>query len=358
MTSRLEERYRAVLRVLPPAYRAAWEEEMVATFLESMATEDPEDAEFLAEYGRPHWSEVASVLGLAIRLRLPALRLRLGGVGAPPRYRLWGDAVRQVALMGLLTHAVLATVTVVNLLWEAGKLPWLPPPPWPFPAPGPRAALRVFLIFATVPAYLALLSGRRHAAWLLALLGIGSVRASALAVGQPFDAERWSLLLLDLLLLATLGAFHRDAPPVRRGPWLAALPVGVVLTFGATSAEAFWHRDWPLQDPAGMFAAGLIGAAFAHFAGALRRARRPAAPRSLALALLALGLIGMRAVTLSDYVGHAPPALHATLLSVGLVEVAGLLAVGVPLALLALRTVRRLPAPGLPAGAGSRSAGA
>src|SRR5712691_13419723 len=66
----LEVRYRSLLRVLPAGYRETWEEEMVATFLESMATDDPDRAGYLADFGRPSWSEVASVLALAVQLRL------------------------------------------------------------------------------------------------------------------------------------------------------------------------------------------------------------------------------------------------------------------------------------------------
>jgi hypothetical protein len=87
--SRLEQRYRLVLRVLlPAAYRKAWEEDMVATFLDSVDSDDAEAAEYVADYGRPSWSEVASVARLAARLRL-------GAAGAPPRYVAWGQAVRR-----------------------------------------------------------------------------------------------------------------------------------------------------------------------------------------------------------------------------------------------------------------------
>ena len=97
--NRLEQRYRVVLRTLLPAsYRKLWEEDMVATFLESMASDDAEAAEYLADYGRPSWSEVASVAVLAVRLRL-------GAANAPLRSGAWGEAVRLVALMGLLVHA-------------------------------------------------------------------------------------------------------------------------------------------------------------------------------------------------------------------------------------------------------------
>ena len=66
--STLETRYRSVLRLLPLPYRQVWEEEMVATFVESMMPDDPNDADFVAEFGRPAWSEVASVAALAVRL--------------------------------------------------------------------------------------------------------------------------------------------------------------------------------------------------------------------------------------------------------------------------------------------------
>jgi hypothetical protein len=39
--TRLEERHRRVLRSLPAPYRKIWEEDMVATFLARVATDDP-----------------------------------------------------------------------------------------------------------------------------------------------------------------------------------------------------------------------------------------------------------------------------------------------------------------------------
>jgi hypothetical protein len=81
--SRLEQRYRLVLRVLPAAYRKAWEEDMVATFLDSVDSDDAEAAEYAADYGRPSWSEVATVASLAVRRCLGAAPLRgLGPDGA------------------------------------------------------------------------------------------------------------------------------------------------------------------------------------------------------------------------------------------------------------------------------------
>jgi hypothetical protein len=94
---------------------------MVATFLESMASDDAEAAEYLADYGRPSWSEVASVAALAVRLRL-------GAADPPLRSGAWGEAVRLVALMGLLVHAAAATIEAGSTLWLAGRIDWLAAP--------------------------------------------------------------------------------------------------------------------------------------------------------------------------------------------------------------------------------------
>jgi hypothetical protein len=110
--SRLEQRYRLVLRVLPAAYRKAWEEDMVATFLDSVDSDDAEAAEYAADYGRPSWSEVATVASLAVRRCL-------GAAGAPPRYVAWGQTVRLVALTGLLVNAAAATIEAGSTLWLA-----------------------------------------------------------------------------------------------------------------------------------------------------------------------------------------------------------------------------------------------
>ena len=80
----LEQRYRRVLRLLPGYYRERWEEDMVAAFLDSWLTGDPDEDEAILEFCKPTWAEVASVVCLAARLHL-------GGAGAPRRYFAWGQ---------------------------------------------------------------------------------------------------------------------------------------------------------------------------------------------------------------------------------------------------------------------------
>jgi hypothetical protein len=79
----LEQRYRRVLRLLPGYYRDRWEEDMVAAFLDSWLTGDPDEDSVTMEFDRPSRQEVASVIGLAARPYL-------GGAGAPRRYFAWG----------------------------------------------------------------------------------------------------------------------------------------------------------------------------------------------------------------------------------------------------------------------------
>jgi hypothetical protein len=66
----LERRYRRVLRLLPGWYRDQWEQDMVAAFLDSWLTGDPDADEYIAKAAGPGFAEVASVARLAGRLRL------------------------------------------------------------------------------------------------------------------------------------------------------------------------------------------------------------------------------------------------------------------------------------------------
>jgi len=259
----LEQRYRRVLRVLPDSYRQAWEEDMVATFLASMDTDDVEDAEFLADYGRPSWSEVASVARLAVRLRI-------GGTGVPPLSVGLGEAVRAVRLVALavlLLSAVWATWGVWRNPWLANEIPWLPvPDEVPAFSMGFWEMAWNVVGLLWVAAFLALVFGRWWAARLFAVLaflpGVGFAVRDTLA-GNPVFA-RWSDVLVTALLLFTLAAFHRDIPPVRPRPWLIAFAVGVALTPAAELViltlpmDSRWLLGWPGLNCVLILAAALV----------------------------------------------------------------------------------------------------
>ncbi|MFC3383216.1 hypothetical protein [Couchioplanes azureus] len=353
MTSLLEERYRRVLRLLPADYRQAWEEDMVASFLQAAHAADPDDPEGV-EIGVPSRAEVASVAALA-------LRLRLGGVGAAPRPFAWGEAVRRVALIGLLAHAIGALVGVLFMVWIAGQLPGLMRLPDAEPAGFTDRWLALWSLTGLLwlPAYLSAVHGHRRAARNLAVVAFVPVLISSvvgLVDGVPgFTLTQVYWLLFDAVPVLALAAFGPQSPPVRARPWLVALPVGGAATFAALLAAqpvpgrellAQALADWP-----GLWCAALTAAAVVHLVAA-RPSRRRAPTWPLALALLVPAVLGLRLTTLLDYLGFAvPTADNAALATVGVIQCAVVAGVGALLAGVAARRLRRLPtvAPSTPA---------
>lgn len=340
----LERRYRRLLRVLPPAYRAAWEEEMVTTFLEGMRADDPERAEYLADYGRPSVTETASVLALAVRLRLPAARM-LRGDGVSARDVVWGDAVRLAALVAMLVHASSAASTLLTGLWLSGRAPWLgaQPPESDFVLHDPwfRAAGLTAVLW--LPAYLALVTGQRRVGQILAALTV-TTSAAVLVLNpfQPFTASGFAFVLAGILTLLALAGFHRDAPPIRHRPWLIALPVALAAEAGLALLNLAVGVDTvPLLDPPAIYCAAAVVAAWA----LLGPRRATPAYRTLALGLLASVALAVRVLTLVDYAWYAPPAQRGSLLAFGAVEAVALAVVAVASMAATARSLRRRPTP-------------
>lgn len=355
--NQLEERYRRILRLLPAGYRREWEEDMVAAFLDSMDNGDPEAAAYAADFGRPSLPEVASVVSLAVRLRL-------GGVDAAPRRSARGQAVRLAVLMLMLANAVLSTAGLAFALWMSGKLGWLPAPPPDLPETRPTTiwlGAWGLLGSAWLPAYVALVLGHRRVAQALALLAVVPPAVGAVVEqvtsDAPVPALSWTLLLVDILLALALVAFRDGAPPVRRRPWLLAVPVGAVLVpvpllvIQASNAEA------RVLDLPGMYCVVLTVAIAVHLIRwGFRRSSRslpdplpgllPAPlpgrlPWSLALLLLAATALVLRLSTLA---GYAAQEQGRVLTTIGLAQAAALLAVSLVLGVPTVRAWRRVPA--------------
>ena len=348
--SPLERRYRSVLQLLPASHRAVWEEEMVATFLETMRTGEADLDEYLTEHGRPPTSEVLSVAALAVTLRL-------GGPSAPANAFVWGQAVRAAALVGLLANALLLPLALAQEAWIAADLP-LPAAMQAALAMSPPAGIwaRVDALVALLwlAAYLALVTGRPRVGRTVALINLLLIGASAgamtvgVAFGELVRATQlltlWCAVLLVALLVLALAAFHRQAPRVPRRPWLMALMVGTGLA-PVAGILLLWQPpdrawvDWP---------ALLCGA---WIAAALTRRVTGTVPSALALTLLAFPTLALRVVSLLDSALSGSAYLATLALSSSEALVVGVLA----LALLT-RTVRRLPPVALPAsGSASRS---
>ena len=277
------------------------------------------------------------------------MRLRLGGAGAPPRYAAWGDAVRLVALLGLLAHAVSAALVVGSALWVARWLPAVPPPP-------PMWTTDVWQVVSSalgagwIMTYLVLVLGFRRTARVLAVVSLAAsavyMLVNAVRWGNPFSMAGWLSLCFEAIAVAALAAFHRDAPPVRRRYWLLAPPIGAALvTAGFYGPFALYgvgpdgapreHLSLALVDWPGMCCTAFVLAALVTLV-------RPAPAWTLALALLAPALFSLRVATLQDYVGAIPSAAIAGVLVAGAAQVAAVLAVGLPLTIRAARSMRRL----------------
>lgn len=288
----LLQRYRRLLSILPPSYRAAREEEMVSTFAEGVGDTEEEGL------GKPSWTETTGVLALAIRTWL-------GGVGAPVRLFMYGQTVRLLALLGMFFQAILAGAGAVSLLgavylgsdytrmmirmcFGLGELDTA----WNIVWTNAEVAW--------IPAYVALLLGHRRTARFLTLLAVAPmlIRFSS----SPIELAAWwpgliaeLVLVLSPVVAMTVG-FHRDAPAVRPGPWLCALPVGVGVIVAWN-----WLPLSTLPDELGLYCWLLLAAAVAWAAAASRRSTTIAAYVPLALALAALVGLVSRALTFGDY---------------------------------------------------------
>ena len=236
----LEQRYRRVLRLLPGYYRHTWEEDMVAAFLDSWLTGDPETDEYITRVARPSWAEVASVTGLAGRLYL-------GGAGTPRRYFAWGQAVRGAVLAVALVHAVRGLGALVVLVW-AHRLLGVPAPPATVAAAPPAGvwpAVWYSVTCAWIAIFGALVLGRYRAARLIAALAIVPGLVAALQAQQagilqaPFASWAFWVLLCLVPVWPCPRSTVTPHPP-RDGPGWPLCPL-------ATS----WQdcRSWPSWRP-------------------------------------------------------------------------------------------------------------
>ncbi|MEU5079655.1 MULTISPECIES: hypothetical protein [Streptomyces] len=301
MTTLLEARYRAVLRLLPAYYRREREEEMVETYLGDL-DRDTQDQSW------PTLGETTSIVALAVRCRL-------GAPGAPRPYALLGSAARLFALFAVLLQAASVVVDrALELTWTftrgaEGRQMFVTG----FTGAGPtRTAVAVLtwvLPLLWTVAYFALLHDRRRPARCAALGAALPALWPLLAplTGDMAPGPHWydttAALLAWLPALALCAAHHRDAPPARLpagSPGLVFL-AGCVVTGASvvllpSAADAVWA-------PATCFAVGALGWLLWH----ARRTDRT--PPGAALALTALGLLvlAVRVAALYPWL-HVPGA--------------------------------------------------
>jgi hypothetical protein len=360
----LELRYRRVLRLLPGWYRKQWEEEMVAAFLDSWLTGDPGADSHITKAARPSSAEVASVTGLAVRLHL-------GGAGAPGRYFARGQAMRNAVLAVLLVRAVGGLDAFVSAVRSHSFGTWLPVlvkaqsvPLRVHPA-GANPAVVGHL--ANMPAttsggiwptmfytdavgcawivvFLALTLGSYRAARVIATLAIIPALVqllSAQLTGNPApQLVPWAFwILFDVVPVLAMIAFHRDVPPAASRPWLLAVPAGYLLVAAPLLTLLETGNSAWLPDFSGLCCLLVAIACFAHAPRARSRQAPGSGVWSLTLTLLAAAAGPYRITTLSEYL-HDP-----RLIAVSLAELLIMLAAAALVVPDAARSKTATPAP-------------
>ncbi len=310
----LEQRYRRVLRLLPGYYRDKWEEDMVAAFLDSWLTGDPEVDEAVTKFCRPSVPEVASVAGLAARLYL-------GGAGAPRRYFAWGQAVRRAVLAIALLHAVVGLTALVVLAW-AHRVLGVPALPASMVARTPGGLVPPAVWYLAdgtwIVIFVALVLGHYRIARVLAVLAIlpglvWLVQGQFIGAFPTNSFGPWALwVLLNLAPVLGMAAFHRDAPPAARRPWLLALPATYLLvSVPLLAVQATGNSAW-LPDSSGLFCVLVALACLAHAPRAWYRQSAGSGVWSLTLTLLAAVAGAYRIASISDYL-HDPHLIYVSL---------------------------------------------
>jgi hypothetical protein len=134
-------------------------------------------------------------------------------------------------------------------------------------------------------------------------------------------------------------AFHRDAPPAARWPWLLALPAGYLLVYGPVLAlRATGNFAW-LPDFSGLCCILVALACLAHAPRAWSRHAAGTGLWSLTLVLLAAVAGAYRIVSLTGYLNDP----H--LITVSLAELLIVLAAGALIAPDAARAQAATPTP-------------
>jgi hypothetical protein len=273
---------------------------------------------------------VASVAGLAVRLYL-------GGVGAPRRYFAWGQAVRRAVLAAVLVQAVRGLDILVRTAWSHRAFGWLPAPPASL-ADGTPAGLvppTVWYLaaYAWIVSFVALVLGRYRTAQVIAALAIVPdlvwlVRGHlAGALPSPPWGPWGFWVLINLVPVLAMTAFHRDAPPAARRPWLLALPAGYLLVAVPLMVlQATGNSAW-LPDFSGLYCVLAALACLAHAPRAWSRRAADSGVWSLALVLVAADAAAYRIASVTDYL-HDPHLVHVSL--VELLIVAGAAALVAP----------------------------
>ena len=156
---------------------------------------------------------------------------------------------------------------------------------------------------------------------------------------MPAPFGPWAFwVLLNLIPVLAMTAFHRDAPPAARRPWLLALPAGYLLVNGPWLALQLTGNGAWLPDNFGLCCLLVALACLVHVPRAWS-SRAGLSTWSLTLTLLA-AVVGLERLTSLSFYPNNPHLAH-----VGLAELLIMVAAAALLVPDAARAPAALPAP-------------
>jgi hypothetical protein len=336
--SRLEARYRRLLRVLPAGYRAVREQEMVDAFVQTSVDANPELADLTLQSGWPGPRESASIVRLA-------LRLRWADPHAPPRYQVRAAGLRVTTLGSLTVLAVTAAQSVLSQVWFALA-----------PTPGTVDGSPAHILFGAdadvwslvrgwafalwIPALiLGVLGGRRGAGLAMAIAAIPTAVTVIAAASGPFVSifgiGGLALAVVQVAViggLAGMASARADTTVRHQRLWLSAAAVGFValavplaVARLVPTPRALTALGYVIADTAGHWCGATV-VAVAMLVGRRSRGTRVGTAALLGLAGLAGAATVLRASMLPIWIHlahqNAPgttPILISTVIQLGFV---------------------------------------
>jgi hypothetical protein len=177
---------------------------MVATFVQNMATDDVEDTEYVAEPGGDYQCcDAGDPVATWWR-------------GAPARYFASGAAVRRAVLVGMFVNAFARDCECRIVVLGRRRNPVASDAGW-CETGGSVANCGNLAGLLWLVAFFATVLGRR---------GLGELWSWWSMVDRAFVLALWVSVMVNILLVLALLAFHRDAPAVSHRPWVIAFGSG------------------------------------------------------------------------------------------------------------------------------------
>jgi hypothetical protein len=169
-----------------------------------------------------------------------------------------------------------------------------------------------------IVSFVALVLGRYRIAQVIAALAIVPdliwlLQGEFTGAFQGPSLGPWAFwVLLNLAPVLAMTAFHRDAPPAARWPWLLALPANYLLVAVPLMALQMAGNSAWLPDFSGLCCILVALACLAHAPRAWSRQADGSGVWSLTLTLLGAVAGAYRIITLSDYL-HEPHLIKVSL---------------------------------------------